>query len=196
MLKRAAYVKKMGEKCVIVDLVATGLDNVQTLRKQGLDLIIHGHRAGHSMFTRNPKHGMTMLVIAKLARLAGIDQLHTGTVVGKMEGSQGEVININQFLKEDWQHFNFLRSDWSSLKPVLPVASGGLHPALVPKLLEILGNDLIINFGGGLHGHPQGSAAGARACFQAVQAAILKIPLLKYAQSHVELKKAMEQWNI
>jgi ribulose-bisphosphate carboxylase large chain len=181
MLKRASYVKKMGEKCVMVDLVATGLDNVQSLRKAGFDLIIHGHRAGHSMFTRNPKHGITMLVIAKLSRLAGVDQLHTGTVVGKMEGNAEEVININKFLKEGW----------SNLKPVLPIASGGLHPGIVPKLIEYLGNDLIINFGGGLHGHPAGSAAGARACFQAVQSVMSKVPLKKYAQSHKELKESI-----
>ena len=55
-------------------------------------MIIHGHRAAHSMFSRDSHHGMTMLVLAKLARLAGIDQLHTGTVVGKMDGSKEEVI--------------------------------------------------------------------------------------------------------
>jgi ribulose-bisphosphate carboxylase large chain len=102
-----------------------------------------------------------------------------------MEGSAEEVININKFLKEGW----------SNLKPVLPIASGGLHPGIVPKLIEYLGNDLIINFGGGLHGHPAGSAAGARACFQAVQSVMSKVPLKKYAQSHKELKKALEHWG-
>ncbi|HMB26359.1 MAG TPA: RuBisCO large subunit C-terminal-like domain-containing protein, partial [Patescibacteria group bacterium] len=81
MLRRAKLVKKLGGRCVMVDIISVGLDNVQYLRKQNLGLIIHGHRAGHSMFTRNPKHGMTMLMVAKLARLAGVDQLHTGTVV-------------------------------------------------------------------------------------------------------------------
>jgi ribulose-bisphosphate carboxylase large chain len=195
MLERAKFVKKHGGQVVMVDIVSTGLDNVQYLRKQNLGLIIHGHRAGHSMFTRNPKHGMTMLVLAKLARLAGVDQLHTGTVVGKMEGTAGEVMTINELLREDWRHYNVLREDWSSMKPTLPIASGGMHPGLLPKLVEILGQDLIANFGGGIHGHAEGSAAGARACAQAAEAVQKGIKLSKYAECCSELKQALDQWN-
>ncbi|MDD4289711.1 MAG: ribulose-bisphosphate carboxylase large subunit [Patescibacteria group bacterium] len=174
MLERAKFVKKMGGKCVMVDLVSVGLDNVQVLRQANLGLIIHGHRAGHSMFTRNPRHGMSMLVIAKLARLAGIDQLHTGTVVGKMDGSAEEVIEINKSLKEDFGINKVLRENWGKIKPTLPIASGGLYPGLTKKLIDILGNDLIINYGGGIHGHPNGSIAGARACYQSMELAIDK----------------------
>ncbi|MBU1131097.1 type III ribulose-bisphosphate carboxylase [Patescibacteria group bacterium] len=195
MLQRAKYVKKQGGRCVMIDLVACGLDNVQYLRKQNLGLIIHGHRAGHAMFTRNPKHGMTMLVLAKLSRLAGIDQLHTGTIVGKMEGDSEEVISINRFLKEDWRHFNFLRSDWSGIKPVMPIASGGLHPGLVPKLVKHLGQNLIINFGAGLHGHPDGSMAGAVACYAAVEAVHKNKNLVKYFKLYPELKVALKHWK-
>jgi len=185
MLARANLVKKAGGRCVMIDIVSTGLDNVQSLRQKDLGLILHGHRAGHSLFTRNPKHGLTMLVLAKLARLAGVDQLHTGTVVGKMEGSANEVIAINKFLK----------SPFGKLKPVLPIASGGLHPGLVSKLIKILGKDLIINFGGGLHGHPDGSAEGAAACFAAVEATMKNIQLNKYSNNHLALKKALEHWK-
>ncbi len=195
MLARAKYVKKMGGQCVMVDIVSVGLASVQFLRKQSLGLIIHGHRAGHAMFSRNPHHGLSMLVLAKLARLAGVDQLHTGTVVGKMEGKSEEVTEINRELKEDWQGINFLTADWSKIKPVLPIASGGLHPGLAGKLIKILGPDLVINFGGGLHGHPNGSAAGAKACYDAVIAAWQNIPLIKYAASHPELKTALNYWK-
>ncbi len=179
----------------MIDLVVAGLDNVQFLRKQNLGLILHGHRAGHSMFTKNPQHGMTMLVLAKLARLAGIDQLHTGTVVGKMEGTADEVTKINSEIEEDWFGINKEISDWSKIKPVLPIASGGLHPGLVEKLTQILGTDIVINFGGGLHGHPDGSIAGAKAARQAVDAVMQKIPAKKYAQTHPELKRALEYWQ-
>lgn len=194
MLERAKFVKTHGGKCVMVDLVSVGLDNVQVLRKQKLNLIIHGHRAGHSMFSRNPKHGMSMLVIAKLARLAGIDQLHTGTVVGKMDGSAQEVIEINQAIKEDAGINKVLRENWGKIKPVFPIASGGLYPELTKKLISILGNDLIINYGGGLHGHPHGSKSGARACYQAMQIVIEKIknPDKNYFKEYYE---ALEHWK-
>jgi len=185
VLKRAKFIKKSGGNCAMADIITLGFGALQTLRNADLGLIIHGHRAMHSAFTRNPEHGISMLVVAKLARLAGVDQLHTGTVVGKMEGGRSDVLEIN----------NFLKSDWYGLKPVLPIASGGLHPALVPELVKILGKDLIINFGGGIHGHPDGTLAGARAASQAVEAAMKNIPLEKYAESHEELKNAIEKWG-
>ncbi|MCD6270397.1 type III ribulose-bisphosphate carboxylase [bacterium] len=185
MLERAKFVKKEGGKCIMVDIVSCGWSALQYLRDQNFGLIIHGHRAGHSAFTRNKKHGLTMLVVAKLARLAGIDQLHTGTVVGKMEGTREEVLSID----------NFLRKKWANLKPVMPIASGGLHPALLPKLIDILGRDLIINFGGGIHGHPQGSEAGAIAVCQAAKASLKRIPLNKFAKNHQELKSALSYWK-
>ncbi len=195
MLERAKFVKSLGGKVVMVDVVSTGLDSVQFLRKQNLGLIIHGHRAGHSTFTRYEKHGITMLVLAKLARLAGVDQLHTGTVVGKMDGTREEVLTINQLLQEDWRDYHSLRENWSKIKPTLPIASGGMHPGLLPKLVESLGSDLIANFGGGIHGHMDGSGAGARGCLQAAEAVEKGIPLSVYAKDHDELSKALLQWS-
>nr|VDD88751.1 RuBisCO long chain, Form III-c [uncultured bacterium] len=195
MLERAKFVKSQGGKVVMIDIVSTGLDSVQYLRKQNLGLIIHGHRAGHSTFTRYEKHGITMLVLAKLSRLAGVDQLHTGTVVGKMDGTREEVLSINQLLQEDWRDYHALREDWSKIKPTMPIASGGMHPGLLPKLVESLGSDLIANFGGGIHGHVDGSGAGARGCFQAAEAVEKGIPLSVYAKDHDELRKALIQWS-
>lgn len=181
MLERARLVKKLGGRCVMIDIITSGFSAVQTLRAEKLGLIIHGHRAGHAALTDN----VSMLVIAKLSRLAGIDELHTGTVVGKMEGSKEEVIAIN----------NFLRSKFGKLKKVLPVASGGLHPGLTGKLVKILGNNLVINFGGGIHGHPKGSAWGARAAFQSIEAAVKKIPLKRFAEKNEELNIALKYWK-
>jgi len=105
------------------------------------------------------------------------------------------VVKINELLKEDWKGFDKLRENWGKLKPVLPIASGGLHPGLTEKLIKILGSNLIINFGGGIHGHPRGSAAGARAARQAVEATIKGIPLRIYACDHSELKEALDYWK-
>ena len=136
-----------------------------------------------------------MLVLAHFCRLAGIDQLHTGTVVGKMEGGAREVLTINELLEEDWNRHNKLREDLSSLKPVLPIASGGLYPGLAPDLIKILGHDVIINFGGGIHGHPQGTHAGAKAARAAIDATMKKISLSRYAETHPELKVALNHWK-
>lgn len=185
MLERGRWVAAAGGRCLMVDLVTTGWSGVQELRRSFPEMIIHGHRAGHSAFTRMPDHGLSMLVVAKMVRLAGVDQLHTGTVIGKMEGSESEVVRINQFL----------HSDWGRQKPVLPIASGGLHPGMVPDLVKVLGLDLIINFGGGIHGHPDGSAAGAEAAQAAVTAASQGYSLAKAAKNSPALARALDYWS-
>lgn len=185
MKRRARFVQDAGGRCVMVDLLTVGFSGLQYLRKQNLSLVIHGHRAMHGVLTRSHDFSLSMMVIAKLARLAGVDSLHTGTVVGKMEGEREEIIPVNEFLK----------SDWYGLKKVLPVASGGLHPRLIPQLIEILGDDLLINFGGGVHGHPRGVASGAQAVVEALEAIKKGISLKKYAQDHENLRIALEKWR-
>jgi len=197
MIERAKLIKKYGGKCAMVDIISIGWAGIQAIRNQNLGLFLHGHRAGHSAFTRDEKHGMTMYVVAKLARLAGIDQLHTGTVVGKMDGTKQQVVPLNEFLKEDWDHVNNLREDWGKLKPVLPIASGGMHPGLLEGMVNVLGENLVINFGGGLHGHPQGAIAGARACYQARELVSKNTPFVEVKKDpeFAELNQALKFWR-
>jgi ribulose-bisphosphate carboxylase large chain len=184
MLERAEFVKEQGGRCIMVDVLTVGWSALQYLRKQNFGKIIHGHRAFHAALTRNRKHGISMLVIAKFARLAGVSALHTGTIFGKMEGGEEEVLRLN----------DFLTSDFYGMKKVMPIASGGLHPALVPKLVKALGNDIIINFGGGLWGHPKSPAAGAKAIRQSLEAALQGVSLFEYSKTHEELRIALEKW--
>lgn len=183
MMKRANYVRDSGANCLMIDVLTAGFAATQGIRNRNYGLMIHGHRAMHAAFTRSKVFGISMLVIAKLARLAGIDSFHTGTVVGKMEGGKEEVVTIN----------NFLRSEWYGLKTTLPTASGGLHPGHVPDLVSILGKDLLMNFGGGIHGHPDGTPAGARAIMQSLKATLAGIPLSE-AKDSPELQRALEKW--
>jgi ribulose-bisphosphate carboxylase large chain len=77
----------------------------------------------------------------------------------------------------------------------MPIASGGLHPGHVPDLVRIFGKDVILQFGGGIHGHPDGTAAGARAVRQALQAALAGVSLEEAAPSAPELQRALEVWK-
>lgn len=186
MYARAKFVREMGGRAIMLDIVTVGFSGVQFIRDQQLGLIMHGHRAMHGAFTHSDRHGISMLFLAKCARLAGIDQLHTGTVVGKMEGTEEEVTKIDKFL----------RGDWFGIKPVMPIASGGLHPGMLPKLVRILGKDVIINFGGGIHGHPDGVRAGAKAVRQALEAVMNGKSLEEYAKKRAELRKAIDTWGV
>jgi ribulose-bisphosphate carboxylase large chain len=184
MLRRAQFVEDHGGRVAMIDILTCGYSAVATLRNQGFNLILHGHRAMHAAFTKLPNHGIAMPVIATGSRLLGIDQLHVGTAVGKMSEDREEVeANIRK-----------CKEPLSSLKPTLPVASGGLHPRHVPPLIDIFGLDFIIQAGGGIHGHPKGTRVGATAMRQAVDATLDGQSLEVYAKSHSELAEALQQW--
>lgn len=186
ILERGDIAKENGANMLMIDVLTAGFSSLQALRNdESINLPIHVHRTMHGAITRNKKHGIAMLPIAILTRLCGGDKLHTGTASGKMESKILEVKEINDFLRSDWQGF----------KKTFPVASGGLHPALVPYEIHAFGNDLVLQAGGGIHGHPYGTIVGAKAMKQSVEAVIKKITLENYAKSHFELAKAMEKWK-
>lgn len=186
MLKRAQAVVDQGGEYIMVDILTCGWSALQTLRDQNFKLVIHAHRAGHAAFTKNPLHGIAMKPIATVGRIIGVDQLHVGTVVGKMSETKAEVV----------ENIGACKAEMGILKPVLPVASGGLHPRLVPALMETFGNDFVIQAGGGIHGHPDGTVAGAKAMRQAVDATLYGKTLEEYAKTHKELALALKQWKI
>jgi len=185
MIERAQTVEDQGGRYVMVDILTCGWSALQTLRNQEFKLVIHAHRAGHAAFTKNPLHGIAMKPIATVARIIGVDQLHVGTVVGKMSETQEEVAENIQACK----------TEMSEINPVLPVASGGLHPRLVPALLKTFGNDVVIQAGGGIHGNPLGTVSGAKAMRQAVDATLEGKTLEEYAKTHKELQAALDMWK-
>ncbi|MBK5133165.1 type III ribulose-bisphosphate carboxylase [Candidatus Bathyarchaeota archaeon] len=186
MLKRAEFVQDHGGNYIMVDILTCGFSALQTLRDQNFKLIIHAHRAGHAAFTKKPKHGIAMQIIAKIARIIGVDQLHVGTVVGKMSETKDEVLD----------NINALKKGMNTFRRVMPVASGGLHPGLIPSLMDTFGKDFIIQAGGGIHGHPNGTEAGATAMRQAVDGTLKHISLPDYSKTHAELKAAIDLWKI
>jgi len=197
MIKRAQTVEDLGGKYIMVDIITEGWGAVQTLREAGFKMAIHAHRAMHAAFDRNPNQGISMMVIADFARLIGVDQIHIGTGIGKLEGDikdiecLAEEISMTQ-VKATRER---LSQRWEKIKPVLPVSSGGLHPGHVPFLMKHLGNDLVIQAGGGIHGHPKGTSAGAKAMRQAVEAVMKHKTLKEYAKTHEELKTALKRWE-
>jgi ribulose-bisphosphate carboxylase large chain len=185
MVKRAQFVKDHGGRYLMIDILTCGFSALQTVRENDFGLVIHAHRAGHAAFTKNTKHGIAMKVIAKVARIIGVDQLHVGTVVGKMSETKEEVS----------ENCEATKTNMFGLKKVLPVASGGLYPGVVPALMGFFGNDFVIQAGGGIHGHTNGTISGAKAMRQAVDATLKKTTLKDYAKTHKELQVALKIWK-
>lgn len=200
MVRRAKTVKRAGGEIVMIDILTVGWAALQTMREvcQDLGLAIHAHRAFHAAFTRNRRHGMSMLAVSDVARAIGVDSLHIGTVIGKLDSPKEEVLALrNNLQQRQFQSVDpALDQDWGRIKSVFPTSSGGLHPGLVPQLMGLLGNDIVIQAGGGIWGHPDGGLAGARALRQAIDAVLSGDRLEDYAKTHVELRRAIETWGV
>jgi len=199
MIRRAKLVKDLGGEYIMIDVITAGWAALQTLREAAgdLGLAIHAHRAFHAAFTRSPNQGMTMEVVAEICRLIGVDQLHIGTVVGKLEASKAEVQTLEDKITSPStsSYGHLLGTDWHGTKPLFPVCSGGLHVGLLPQLFDILGTDIVVQLGGGIWGHPAGGRAGAKALRDAIGAYQEGTPLLEYAARSRELREALRKWG-
>jgi len=179
MYERAEFAKELGSVIVMIDLII-GYTAIQSMARWARknDMILHLHRAGHSTYTRQKNHGISFRVISKWMRLAGVDHIHAGTIVGKLEGDPNSVQGFYNVLREphnpvDLQRGIFFEQNWGGLPGVMPVASGGIHAGQMHQLLAYLGDDVVLQFGGGTIGHPMGIAAGATANRVALEAMVL-----------------------
>jgi ribulose-bisphosphate carboxylase large chain len=178
MYERAEFAKELGSVIIMMDLTV-GYTAMQSMSKWARrnGMILHLHRAGHGTYTRQKNHGVSFRVIAKWCRLLGVDHVHAGTVVGKLEGDPSMIKGYYDTLRLDHIPANpddgiYFDQDWASLPGVMPVASGGIHAGQMHQLLRYLGEDVVLQFGGGTIGHPMGIAAGATANRVAVEAMI------------------------
>jgi ribulose-bisphosphate carboxylase large chain len=178
MYERAEFAKELGSVIVMADLTCgfTALQSMARWARRNC-VLLHLHRAGHSTYTRQKSHGVSFRVLAKWCRLIGVDHIHAGTVVGKLEGDPGNVRGYYDVLRLDHTPVDparglYFEQSWASMPGVMPVASGGIHAGQMHELLHYLGEDVVLQFGGGTIGHPMGIAAGATANRVAVEAMI------------------------
>ena len=213
MIERAEMAKQLGSVIIMIDLVI-GYTAIQTMgvwaRKN--DMILHLHRAGNSTYSRQKNHGMNFRVICKWMRMAGVDHIHAGTVVGKLEGDPLMIKGFYDTLLQihtpvSLEHGFFFEQDWASMNKVVPVASGGIHAGQMHQLLHYLGEDVVLQFGGGTIGHPMGIQAGATANRVALETMVMARNegrdymsegpeiLEKAARWCTPLKEALELWK-
>lgn len=213
MYERAEFAKELGSVIIMMDLTV-GYTAMSSMSKwaRANGMILHLHRAGHATYTRQKTHGVSFRVIAKWCRLLGVDHIHAGTVVGKLEGDPNMIRGYYATCRE---HFNpanpelghYFDQDWGSMPGVMPVASGGIHAGQMHQLLDYLGEDSVLQFGGGTIGHPMGIAAGATANRVALEAMVKarnegrdyvvegERILRDAAKNSPELKSALDTWG-
>jgi len=214
-LERLHAAADAGMRYIMYDFLTGGFAAFETVRRaaEKRGLMIHVHRAMHAVIDRHPDHGVHFRVLAKWGRMHGADNLHTGTVVGKLEGKRAETIAIANMLRErrltqaDPANGILFDQAWMQMKSTFPVASGGIHILHVPELVAMFGLDAFFLFGGGTHGHPRGSRGGGcanKAVVEAISEAYLRGDdvlrsgpeiIRTLAQKVPEVQEAIDTWG-
>jgi len=186
VFENARRAVELGCNAIMVNYLAAGFSVLQALAEDpAINVPILGHMDVTGAFYMSPYHGISShIVMGKLPRLAGADAAVFPAPYGKASVLEDKFLNV-------WRNLTF---PLYQLKPVFPLPAGGITPSMVPKMMRDLGNDIVVAAGGGIHAHPQGPAAGARAFRQAIDATMKGISLEEAAKEHPELATAMGLW--
>jgi 2,3-diketo-5-methylthiopentyl-1-phosphate enolase len=184
---KAKRAVKAGANALLLNVLAYGYDVLHRLAADPeINVPIMAHPALAGALYPSPQYGIrASLVLGKFMRLAGADLVLYPSPYGSVAMEREETLAIAAEL----------RKDLYGLKPSFPVPSAGIHPGLVPRLYQDLGNDQVINAGGGIHGHPAGSAAGGRAFVAAIDAVVKGKSLSEAANNSSELAQALLLWG-
>ncbi len=164
---------------------------------------IEGKRTWTGKIKRSARQGeiidfsMSMVLIAKLMRLLGVDLLHGGAPKTKME-NYNEPKLIQEVLQADITPESALImgvSNWYG-ESCLHTVNSGLHPGANRELAK-LGEDIAVQAGGGVLGHPWGIEAGVEAMVQARDIAVSRGDLKKWIIENPDssLAKAASFWG-
>ncbi len=177
---------ELGCNAIMVNYLAVGFPVLRALAEDpDINVPILAHMDVAGAYYMSPYHGVSShLILGKLPRLAGADIVVFPAPYGKAPVLKDKFINVARNLS-----FPFYE-----VKPTFPMASGGITPSMVPKVMKDLGNDVVIGSGGGIHAHPDGPVAGGKAFRQAIAATMESVPLKEAAQEHPELAASLEMW--
>jgi 2,3-diketo-5-methylthiopentyl-1-phosphate enolase len=177
---------ELGANAIMVNYLATGFPVLRALAEDPkVNVPILGHMDVAGAMYESEYHGLSShLVLGKLPRLAGADIVVFPAPYGKGPVLGEKFIRVAQNLS--FPLYN--------LKPTFPMASGGITPQMVPNVMKDLGANIVIGSGGGIHAHPQGPVAGAKAFRQAIDATMQGRSLEDAAKEFTELRVALETW--
>jgi len=176
-----------GANALMINYIAVGLPVLQAIAEDpDINVPILAHMDVAGAMYMSPYHGISShIILGKLPRLAGADIVVIPAPYGKAP------ILAEKF---DAMAKN-LTYPLYNLKPSWPMASGGITPSMVPKVMQELGTDIVIGSGGGIHAHPQGPIAGGKAFRQAIDATMKGVSLEEYAKTHKELAASIQAWT-
>lgn len=183
---KAKRATELGASVLLFNVFAYGLDVMQSLVEDPeIDVPIMAHPAVSGASTASSLYGFSSsLLLGKLVRMSGADFSLFPSPYGSVALDRNEALGIAK---------NSLNED--GFKQAFPVPSAGIHPGLVPLLVNDFGVNSVINAGGGVHGHPNGAIGGGQAFRAAIDGTLSGITLKEAAEKSEDLKLAIDLWG-
>ncbi|MDQ0189795.1 2,3-diketo-5-methylthiopentyl-1-phosphate enolase [Alicyclobacillus cycloheptanicus] len=183
---RARRLSDLGAGALLLNVFAYGLDVLRELAADpDIQVPIMAHPAVSGALYAAPQHGIAAdILLGQLLRLGGADIVIYPSPYGSVTLERTVGQQLVSALRTPGPH-----------NVCLPAPSAGIHPGLVPILLQDMGVDFIVNAGGGIHGHPDGATAGGQAFTAAIDAALAGVPLAEAANHSEPLRKALLRWG-
>lgn len=179
-----------GANALLFNVLSYGYDVLHELSSDpAINVPIASHPALAGAMYPSPHYGISAsLLLGKLMRLAGADLALFPSPYGSVVMPKAENMAVKDALLQPLH----------GLRASIPVPSAGIHPGLVPLILKDFGTDVVVNAGGGIHGHPMGTAAGGQAFRQAISATLGGVSLQDAAlqPGNEPLKAAIDAWGI
>ena len=185
MLRAHDLVVEHGGTCVMASLNAVGFAGMEFLRRR-CTLPIHGHRNFFGALSRHPFLGLGFTAYQKLWRLVGVDHLHVGGLGSKFYEDDGEVAD---------SIIDCLTPMLGGYRVMPAISSAQWAGSAIDTFAATHTTDVIHLAGGGIIGHPDGTAAGVRSMRQGWEAALAGTPLETYAADHPELAAAIKKFG-
>ena len=131
-----------------------GLGVYKAVRELDLPIFVHFQKSGDKILTdKSHRFSIDFRIICLLAGMMGVDFIHCGMWGGYMSTDEAELAEILDILHKH---------------NVMPALSCGMHPGIINAVRKRFGIDFLANCGGNIHGHPNGSRAGALAMRSAI----------------------------
>ena len=148
ILDRVKQVYELGGNGVHVNFWC-GLGVYKAIRELDLPIFVHFQKSGDKILTnRNHDFYIDWTVMCQLAGMMGVDFIHAGMIGGYYKWPEDETVEAVKILNE---------------LNVMPALSCGFGPELTESVTKAVGNNYMANVGGAIHGHKDGTLAGALA---------------------------------
>lgn len=190
--EQALRAVEAGANALLFNVLSYGYDVLHGLSQDpDITVPIAAHPALAGAYYPAKEHGIAApLLLGKLMRLAGADLVLFPSPYGSVTMPKEETQGIRQALTSTAESLESIH------KRSFPVPSAGIHPGLVPLIIQDFGTEVVVNAGGGIHGHPLGTASGGQAFVDAIDAVMKGDTLEQRAVVSEPLAAAIGLWGV